>query len=335
MNRHMFKKLFTYIIIGFLQLSIGFTKAYAEGLVGELTPKNVFKQSESKEKAIEEEIAEVVKKEVKQDNLVDIEKSEEGKLKEEQGGSIKIEEKLQKKVEPIKKSEKVKEKDQNSNNKIITKQNINSDKIEDKKQVEKVKQKPSILKYYSGQNTLMYKEDNFIKMIQILTSLESGISFDQDDGKKIVNGDALDEILDDTIISVYLNSILYISEDLWSVWANGEKIISYNDKNKEIRVLSISPDEVKFLWTISKIKWDIINANNTIKKEVYTINDERVNMIFTLKPNQSFVPSLNKIIEGSIEKEGSSKNNSIKNNKVDVGTGVVKDLKDNDLDLFL
>lgn len=310
----MFKKLFTYTILGFLQLSIGFVGAHAEEIDESLTPAIVFKNKTEigEVKAIEKKLIKKVEKSIKDE--VEVVVKDVGDIKKDIN-----DEDITKELENDKKLEK----------------ELEDEKLKKKKKTKKVKKKPSISEYYSKHKTLMYKEENLVRMMQILTSLKQGIRFE----KPIVGGELTsseqEEILDDTIISVYLNSILYISDDLWSVWANGEKIIKYNDKNSEIRVLSVKSGKVKFLWTISRIKWGIINSNNTISKDVYTIKNERVNMIFTLEPNQSFVPSLNKVVEGNIEKDeknGSPVNGL--NGKKNTGKDAMQGLKDSDLDLF-
>jgi hypothetical protein len=177
-----------------------------------------------------------------------------------------------------------------------------------KKEVAKEKKRKSISDYYIDKKTLMYKKENLNQLIQILDSLERGGELTEE---KITKTGGLEKnVVDTTSISMYLNSILYISENIWSIWVNGQKITNFDkDENEELKILSVTPEEVSFIWSISKIKWEIINANNTVSKDSYTIEDNKIKLKFILEPNQSFVPSKNEVVEGDIsvknkEKEG-------------------------------
>lgn len=101
-------------------------------------------------------------------------------------------------------------------------------------------------------------------------------------------------------IYIYLNSIMYFSKNNWSIWINGIKITNLNNNNEEIKVLDISPYLVKLAWTIDIDQWQVINPNNLIPESSYSIKDDKVTLVFSLSPNQSFLPTTNRIMEGKV-----------------------------------
>jgi hypothetical protein len=97
---------------------------------------------------------------------------------------------------------------------------------------------------------------------------------------------------------IYMASIIYFDAKDWIVWINDKKITSKtNDSKKELFVKSIKKDRVKILWKLSLSKWKIISG----KKEEFApaINAEnQIEVRFELKPNQTFILSSNKVVEG-------------------------------------
>ena len=97
---------------------------------------------------------------------------------------------------------------------------------------------------------------------------------------------------------IYLASVIYFNPKDWIVWINEKKITSKtNDPKKELFVESIRKDSAKILWKLSLSKWKIISG----RKEEFApkINAEnQIEIRFELKPNQTFVLSSNKVVEG-------------------------------------
>lgn len=97
---------------------------------------------------------------------------------------------------------------------------------------------------------------------------------------------------------IYLASVIYFNPKDWIVWINEKKITSKtNDPKKELFVESIRKDSTKILWKLSLSKWKIISG----RKEEFApkINAEnQIEIRFELKPNQTFVLSSNKVVEG-------------------------------------
>lgn len=102
-------------------------------------------------------------------------------------------------------------------------------------------------------------------------------------------------------IYIYLNSIMYVSKDDWSVWVSGNKITNLTNGNSEIKVLDIFPSLAKLSWTFDLNQWEVINPNKLIPESNYSIKDNMVTLTFSLSPNQSFLPVTNQTIEGKIK----------------------------------
>ncbi len=97
---------------------------------------------------------------------------------------------------------------------------------------------------------------------------------------------------------IYMASIIYFNAKDWIVWINDKKITSKtNDSKKELFVESIKKDRAKILWKLSLSKWKIISG----KKEEFApaVNAEnQIEIHFELRPNQTFVLSSGKVVEG-------------------------------------
>ncbi|MBP7710249.1 MAG: hypothetical protein KA100_04180 [Rickettsiales bacterium] len=97
---------------------------------------------------------------------------------------------------------------------------------------------------------------------------------------------------------IYMASIIYFNPKDWIVWINDKKITSKtNDSKKELFIESIKKDRVKILWKLSLSKWKIISG----KREEFAppVNAEnQIEIHFELKPNQTFVLSSSKVVEG-------------------------------------
>lgn len=102
--------------------------------------------------------------------------------------------------------------------------------------------------------------------------------------------------------NIYLSSILYFNAQNWVIWVNNQKITSRNNKRgEEIFVKSISKEKVKLLWQMSITKWKILSGTPEDSAETPPVNkDNKVEMLVELKPNQTYVLSLKKVVEGKI-----------------------------------
>jgi len=112
----------------------------------------------------------------------------------------------------------------------------------------------------------------------------------------------MEEIEEEKLMAnVYLNSILYISKDNWSVWLNGQKITNEtNDEDNELYLLEVSKNKVIVLWSVSISKWEIIVPDLEYLKTVEVNEDNEVENIFTLRPNQTYLPIEDRVVEGKM-----------------------------------
>lgn len=104
---------------------------------------------------------------------------------------------------------------------------------------------------------------------------------------------------------IYLKSILFISQDNWSIWLNDKKITNQNNKDSnEFYVKNISDNKIILQWNISEFKWSYVNKMNAISKDKFKILENgNVELILALHPNQSYLPFSDNIIEGKYQEE--------------------------------
>lgn len=159
---------------------------------------------------------------------------------------------------------------------------------------------------------LLNNKDN--KNDERLTEVEKIVIKNQEVTKKKINL----VNLEDTNIYIYLNSIMYIADNAWSIWVNENKITNSNNGDADIVVSEIRPNYVDLIWSFNLDHWDIINPKKLIPENMYEIKDNMVNVFLTLSPNQAFVARENKILEGKpifIRKNKPQEQNT--NNKID------------------
>lgn len=104
-----------------------------------------------------------------------------------------------------------------------------------------------------------------------------------------------------TFGKIYLSSILYLSEDKWSIWVNGNKLSSTNNiKSNDIYVESVAPYEVNLIWSLSPIKWRII-SELPVNAKVPAVNDfGQVEFNIKLKSNQTYILKHDRVVNGKI-----------------------------------
>jgi hypothetical protein len=99
---------------------------------------------------------------------------------------------------------------------------------------------------------------------------------------------------------IYLGSILYFSDKVWSVWLNNKKITSFsNNPRKEIFIKKIDGQKIKIIWTIGISKWKILMGRNNDSSSLPKTNElSQVKVKFSLRPNQTYSLREAKITEG-------------------------------------
>jgi uncharacterized protein YlbG (UPF0298 family) len=99
----------------------------------------------------------------------------------------------------------------------------------------------------------------------------------------------------------HLGSILYYSPKYWVIWINNQKISSAtNNKKEELYVRSITKNRVDLSWSLSLNKWKFITDYIEGDRMPEVNAENKVEVTFSMKPNQSFILGPNKIIEGKI-----------------------------------
>lgn len=165
--------------------------------------------------------------------------------------------------------------------------------------------------YYSKFNSFMLG-NNVIKVIR--QALELGINKKNIEKKQDGISENVEENISTDIGNIYLKSIIFLSDNFWSVWINDKKITNNTNNNKENEFIikEINSNKATILLKVNKTKWSYINSANMISEKEYSINeDDQVEFLFTLSPNQSFIASENKIIDGKYKNEEETLVNSI------------------------
>ena len=171
--------------------------------------------------------------------------------------------------------------------------------------------------------SLMFSEENIREIFKALPASTIGIP-DQYIGANLdtspINiGNATDNTENSTTsFFIYLNSIMYISKNAWSIWINNNKITNLTNNNNDINVIDISPLYVTIAWKITPLQWESINANNKFSDDKYKIYDNYVELFIKLSPNQTYLPSKNQIIEGMPDIDINTQNtsNNMQNNTI-------------------
>lgn len=218
--------------------------------------------------------------------------------------------------------------DINTNNIIANNINNTSKKLKSDKSNDENNSHKKNVRIYSS---LMFTEKNIKDIFKALPTSSIGIPdqfinspFANDDSKEVENSDMLGK----TSFSVYLNSIMYISKNDWAVWINGNKITNLTNGSSDISIVKISPLHAIFVWKITSTQWDIINEKKLIPETEYKKENGLIYLYFALNPNQTYLPVLNKTLEGNL-------NRIIQTGQIDVESeGEEKKVKNTSEQLF-
>ena len=114
--------------------------------------------------------------------------------------------------------------------------------------------------YYQSYNSIMFSNENikdisatFPRFYYLLNN--KGKIASEDEIKQTLDTENISKSrenlvnLEDTNIYIYLNSIMYISKNAWSVWINDSKITNENNKNRDIIIKKITPNYINIVWS--------------------------------------------------------------------------------------
>ncbi len=98
----------------------------------------------------------------------------------------------------------------------------------------------------------------------------------------------------------FLNSLVYYAPDDWIVWVNGEKITQNTPReSSNIRVTAITPDKVTLEWFPLEMH-RVMEIWKLFPNEQVTVNTAHGQVIFDLKPNQTFSSYTMTALEGKV-----------------------------------
>ena len=98
---------------------------------------------------------------------------------------------------------------------------------------------------------------------------------------------------------IYLSSIMVFSPQSWSLWINETKYMaSSNKEDNELFFKDLSQDRVTVIWRLSISKWKILSGKKSEEYAPKINSANQVEVEFTLKPNQTFILSSNKVVDG-------------------------------------
>ncbi len=158
----------------------------------------------------------------------------------------------------------------------------------------------------SRTSSMMYDEKELKNIDRAITALKNQESFspDQDENTPIINKEEVQKKVIEEISPeqsyVYLASILYISPNSWVIWLGDNKITTENNSRKnEFYVTKIDRDKVKIMWKLGITKWNILTGNQADSAPPKTNQNNEVETLFTLHPNQTFILKSKKVVEGN------------------------------------
>lgn len=194
----------------------------------------------------------------------------------------------------LKDKEQTKNQPEPETKKVNETKEVKETKIEEKEKIE--------IKIDDNYNpeSLMLSDDELRKLNKALSSLINNEDYIADD--------SFDDFAEQEVVVeqqqqsersfIHLSSLLYLNKEVWVVWINNEKITSdNNDPNNEYYISEISKNKVTITWSLGITKWKIITgkSDQDIPK---TNKDNQIVNVFSLRPNQTYILSDNKIIEG-------------------------------------
>ena len=98
---------------------------------------------------------------------------------------------------------------------------------------------------------------------------------------------------------IFLSSIMFFSENSWSLWINDKKFMSSsNSSDNELYFKNVSQDKTTIVWRLSISKWKILSGKKSEEYAPKINENNQVEVEFTLKPNQTFILSSNKVVDG-------------------------------------
>lgn len=158
--------------------------------------------------------------------------------------------------------------------------------------------------------SLMYDEEQFSNIEKAIEAMRNNQAFtpegaeankqSAEDAKKQAEEIKTMEESEDNVKSyVFLSSIMYFAEKQWSLWINDKKFMSSSNSNdNELYFKNVAQDKATIIWRLSISKWKILSGKKSEEYAPKINENNQVEVEFTLKPNQTFILSSNKVVDG-------------------------------------
>lgn len=186
------------------------------------------------------------------------------------------------------------DKESNKNTLSLSKESI-------KKSIEEILKKTPL-------KSLMYNQEQYDKIEKAVDAMKNeqplvieGQENENKDNNKEESSKKEVKVEDNIKSYVYLSSIIYLSDNNWSIWVNDKKFTTNtNSTDKELYFKKVTPEYVNILWKLSLSKWKVLSGKKS-ESLAPKINDQnQVEIEFTLRANQTFILSQNKVANGRI-----------------------------------
>jgi hypothetical protein len=160
--------------------------------------------------------------------------------------------------------------------------------------------------------SLMYNDEQYGNIEKAIESARNNIEFipEGEEAKKLSEEEAKKQKEEMEIIQknedneksyIYLSSIMFFSENSWSLWVNDKKYVASNNKpDAELYFKNVSQDKVTIIWKLSISKWKILSGKKSEELAPKINKDNQVEIAFDIKPNQTFILNSNKTVDGRV-----------------------------------
>lgn len=195
----------------------------------------------------------------------------------------------------------IKAEDSKKNNPEITDDSVQNQnkKIDAIKNVLSKINKPKKIKKSYNFDSLMFSRKELDEIDKIMNAKEEVEKPEVHKKKKSKKEKNIREIA--TFGKIYLSSILYLSNERWLIWINGEKISSLdNSELNEIYITSVTADGVDLIWSMSPRKWRIISElpANSVTPKLNSLGQIEIKV--SLKSHETYILKHDKIVKGKI-----------------------------------
>jgi hypothetical protein len=165
--------------------------------------------------------------------------------------------------------------------------------------------KKSIEDLFSGTKiqSLMFSETDSSNIDKAIEAFQNNQIFELEGEEETPEKSTIEEVKkmeqENVKAYIFLSSILYFGNDSWSLWVNDKKYTAKSNKvENELYFKSVERDKVNIIWKLSVSKWKILSGLRSESLAPKINNNNQVEIDFTLQPNQTFILSSSKVVNG-------------------------------------